>query len=356
MRKMILFLRVAIIFPWLVASDRLAAETTLGKFPLCEASSALLVDCPSGGGECLLVGDNEQGKELYLFPIQNKQLDADAQLAFNLHLGKDDEISDIEALAGLAADEILVFGSHSRTTRCEAEGKRRQFGKVSLSKSRTEVVDTLRSKILTCEHHFDDRAADASVKAACEAIDTADLLAGLIDKAVQGNELTKDAAKPLCNAVGAYNAEGAIAIHSTKGTDVWIGLRAPLLPAHPSRPEKKHLAILLHIEDLTAYTFDRVAFVDLGGRGVRDLSADGTSVWVIAGPPEDRAEPFELRRFPKAALNEIQVIDAEFIRNLPASSEGLAISGKTAYVVIDGDKGKGKVCKESARYEIVPLP
>jgi hypothetical protein len=110
------------------------------------------------------------------------------------------------------------------------------------------------------------------------------------------------------------------------------------------------------MQDPTAYTFDRVAFVDLGGRGVRDLSSDATSVWVIAGPPEDRTEPFELRRIRKSALDEAQVIDSEFIRALPPSSEGLAISGKTAYVVIDGDTGKDEVCKEPARYEIVSLP
>jgi hypothetical protein len=110
------------------------------------------------------------------------------------------------------------------------------------------------------------------------------------------------------------------------------------------------------MKDLTAYAFDRVAFLDLGGRGVRDLSSDATSIWVIAGPPEDRTEPFELRRIPKSALDEAQVIDSELIRALPSSSEGLAISGKTAYVVVDGDMGNDEVCKEPARYEIVSLP
>ena len=116
------------------------------------------------------------------------------------------------------------------------------------------------------------------------------------------------------------------------------------------------------MKDLTAYTFDRVAFVDLGGRGIRDLSSDATSIYVIAGPPEDRkepfdVEPFELRRFPKSALDKTEVIDSEFIQPLPPSSEGLAISGKTAYIVIDGDVGKDeKKCKEPAKYEILSLP
>ncbi len=173
---------------------------------------------------------------------------------------------------------------------------------------------------------------------------------------MKAGKVTEDVAKVRCDAVNAFNAEGAVAIHTPKGTGVWIGLRAPLLPVHPSQSGKKHLAILLHMKDPTVYTSDRVAFVDLGGRGVRDLSSDATSIWVIAGPPEDRTEPFELRRIRKSALDEAQVIESELIRALPPSSEGLAISGKTAYVVIDGDTGEGEVCKEPARVEIVSLP
>ncbi len=60
------------------------AEATLGRFPLCEASSALLVTCPGGDGECLLVGDNEQEKELYLFLVQDQKLNSDAQRGFGL--------------------------------------------------------------------------------------------------------------------------------------------------------------------------------------------------------------------------------------------------------------------------------
>ena len=361
--KRFAFLHFAIIFTALTISGRLAAEeaTTLGQYPLCEASAALLVACPPDGkGECLLVGDNEQKQKLYLFPIKDQKLDSNAQRIFDLPNGI--ELSDIEALAGTSGDKVLAFASHSRNTSCEIKPKRHQFGKVNLSKAKTEVVDTLQSKKVTCEHLFDNRVLDASMKAACEEIDTADLLATLIDDAVKaGTLLTEDTAKTPCNAVNAYNAEGAVAINTTKGADVWIGLRAPLLPAYPSQPEKKHLAILLHMKDLTAYTFDRVAFVDLGGRGVRDLSSDATSIWVIAGPPEDRTEPFELRRFPKSALDKAQMIDSEFIRALPPSSEGLAISGKTAFVVIDGDAGNDdqnalKVCKDPARYEILSLP
>ena len=345
-------LHFLIIFTALTVSDGLAAEATLGQYPLCEASAALLVACPGGKGECLLVSDNEQKKELYLFPVKDQKLDSDKQSTFDLHLQNGEEISDIEALAGISGDEILAFASHSRNTSCEGKKDRRQFGKVSLSKAETVIVDTLRSKKVTCEHLFGNRILDVSMKAACEAIDSADLKATQIDDDVQAKKLTKDDAKAPCNAVNAYNAEGAVTI----GTAVWIGLRAPLLAAHPSQPEKKDLAILLHMKNPTAYTFDRVVFVNLGGRGVRDLSSDATSIYVVAGPPEDRTEPFELRRFPKLALDKAQVIDSEFIRALPPSSEGLAISRKTAYVVIDGKTDKDGVCKKPAGYKIVPIP
>lgn len=357
-KKIFFPLHFAIIFTVLTVNDELlAAEATLGHYPLCEASAALLVACPDGNGECLLVGDNEQGKELYLFPVKDQKLDSGKQSAFDLHLKDGAEISDIEALVGVSGDQILAFASHSRDSKCEIDNMRHQYGKVSLSKANTAVVDTLLNKNVTCENLVDKKNLNASMKAACDTIDAADTKATLIDNDRKASTLTKaaakEAAKKSCNEVSAYNAEGAVVI----GNDVWIGLRAPLLPAHPSQSEKKNLAILLHMKDLTAYTFDRVAFLDLGGRGVRDLSSDATNIYVIAGPSEDRAEPFELRHFPKSALDKTDVINTELIQTLPSSSEGLAISGKTAFIVIDGDKGKnGQKCNEPAGYKIVSLP
>jgi hypothetical protein len=162
-------------------------------------------------------------------------------LTFELKLGSDKQkISDIEALAGVSGDKVLAFASYSRNTNCEIKPNRHKFGKVNMSKKTTEVVvETLPSNNFTCANLFAKRVADmdAPMKAACEAIDAADLLATLIDDAVQAKNLIKDkdSAEVPCNAVNAFNAEGAVAI----GTDVWIGLRAPLLPAHPSQPEKK---------------------------------------------------------------------------------------------------------------------
>lgn len=211
----------AIIFTALTVSDRLAAEETLGHFPLGEASAALLVTCPGGKGECLLVGDNEQGRELYLFPVKDQKLDSDKQSVFDLHLGNG-EISDVKALASVSSDEILVFASHSRDSKCEVEEKRHQFGKVSLSKAKTAVVDTLLGKKVTCEHLFGKQILDASMKAACDAIDTTDGKATRIDDDRKAKKLSKDDAKDSCNKVNAYNAEGAVAIAPPQRDDRYV--------------------------------------------------------------------------------------------------------------------------------------
>ena len=342
----------------LMAGGRGVYADVLGRFPLCEASSALLVKCPGAQGSCLLVGDNEQPSELYLFPVAGGKIDAGAQRNMDLNLSSDSELSDIEALAKISEDRIAAFGSHSRNSRCEKKGKRRQFGKIDLGTQKTVVVSTLRKKDLDCEHLFGKQRLDGAMKAACKAIDEAEKAATHIEDGVKAGALSEDKAKSLCDASGAYNAEGAVAIPTAAGTDVWIGLRSPLLSAHPTHPERGKLAILLHMNDSGAYGFDRVAFLDLGGRGIRDLSFEADSIWVIAGPAEDRSEPFQLRRFAVGDLKKAEIIDTERIQELPPSSEGLAVSGKTAYVVIDGDRGidESGTCRSPSGYVVVSLP
>lgn len=113
------------------------------------------------------------------------------------------------------------------------------------------------------------------------------------------------------------------------------------------------------MKDLKNYQFDKVAFLDLDGRGVRELTYYKNWVWVIAGPPEDKKEPFQHRRFSKDALKSDIVIETELIdNNLPSSSEGMAMSGNKAYVVIDGDLGKKgtKKCIEPSKYQVISLP
>lgn len=159
-------------------------------------------------------------------------------------------------------------------------------------------------------------------------------------------------------------AEGAVDIAAVGGTPtLWIGLRSPLLAAHPSQPERQDLALLLHLRDLDAYKFDGAAVLDLDGRGVRDLAmaADGW-VWLIAGPPQDLraddAEPFQLWRFRAADLRRDAIIRPKLVRDdLPTSSEGLALMGEQAIIVIDGDEGDGcgAGCGLASRYLVLDL-
>jgi hypothetical protein len=94
----------------------------------------------------------------------------------------------------------------------------------------------------------------------------------------------------------------------------------------------------------------------LAGRGIRELTVDGNWIWLIAGPPQDSEEPFQLLRFPVADLQPEAIIKPEFIMELPTSSEGLAIDGANAYIVIDGDTGdSNSACEKPGRYQVIPL-
>lgn len=341
-----------------------AAPSALGQHPLCEASAALIVDCPGGSGQCLLVGDNEERKSLFLFKIENGQVHTQPLEIVKLNLNTDAELSDIEALTVLPDGEIGVFASHSRKTNCKAEKNRRRFGIIEvLNPTSTEVV-VAATKRIGCDSIIEaDSKGDLLVQAVCETIDAVESQADTIEQAVENKTLDKAAAKNQCNEVLPYNAEGAVNLASTGTPDVWVGLRAPLLGKHPAEPEKKDLAILLHMKNQKSYVFDRVAVLDMGGRGVRDLAVSDGSVWVIAGPPEDLADgvtvPFELRRFPVDVLSRSDVIEPDLIApDLPTSSEGLALLSGQAIIVIDGDAGDDGAtqCAKSSGLIIRPVP
>jgi hypothetical protein len=322
-----------------------AAPSELGQHPLCEASAALIVPCPGGSGQYLLVGDNEQRQSLFLFKIENGQVQTQLQQRVKLNLDDDTELSDIEALTALPDGQIGVFASHSRNTNCEAKKNRRRFGVIDALSPATTDLSVVATKRIGCESIIDaDSKGDPLVQAVCDTIDDVESRADAIENGVKAKTLDEATAKRQCNEVMPYNAEGAVNLASTGNPDLWVGLRAPLLGKHPGDPGRKDLAILLHMKARKSYVFDRVALLDMGGRGVRDLAISDAWVWVIAGPPADVPEgvtvPFELRRFPADALSKTDVIEPERIDpDLPTSSEGLAVLGGQAIVVIDGDAG-----------------
>jgi hypothetical protein len=360
------------------------AQQPLGAFPMCEGSAATVIDCPDGSGRCLLVGDNEVRRALYAFRIGGADIDADGQQELRLNLDDDTELSDIEAMTVTADGRLLVFGSFSRKSDCDRSKKRQRFGIISdLRGSRPIDVDmkidrkddNKPKKKISCQRIFNKAVLETDLgEAICERIaetedQAKDVYAVLKDKEKRGEAVTEEdekKAKARCNEVLPYNAEGAVAIERNGSTEVWIGLRSPLLPAHPSDPERKQLAIVLHLKDLGGYVFDRAAVLDLDGRGVRELAVADGSVWVIAGPPEDLPDGdtetrFQLRRFPVDALADGGApIDTELVNpSLPVSSEGLAIVDGRAIVVIDGDQGKdpkAPACPTPSRYQVVDLP
>jgi len=331
------------------------AQQQLGDYPLCEASAALPIRCPGVHEPCLLVGDNEQPDKLFALPIR-----ADGHLQGlnqrELDLGGQ-EISDIEALTPGAAAQILIFGSHSRNTTCEDKDKRRRFASIRISGTRATDVQVVDSKKIKCQRLFDDRVrTDPALQAVCSAIDSAEDQAETVAKQLKAGSITEAEAKARCNEITPFNAEGAVAIPTALSSDFWIGLRAPLLAQHPHHPEDEQLALLLHLKDLTAYAFSGIAFLDLGGRGVRELAFRSGEVWVIAGPAPDQVEPFQLWRFAASQLSHGTIINPKLVATLPASAEGLAVTDQVAYVVIDGEADKGhKRCRRAAGYQVIAL-
>jgi hypothetical protein len=116
-----------------------ATPETLGKYPVCESSAVAKVTCPELGGNCLLVGDNEQKEDLFLYPVSSKRLDSNSQS----QLALEKKISDIEAIAKLDNNKVLLFGSHSRNSQCEIKENRQRFLQAKLSGNQLEMIGKL---------------------------------------------------------------------------------------------------------------------------------------------------------------------------------------------------------------------
>ena len=344
------------------------AQCVLGGQPPCEASAALVVDCPDGVGRCLLVGDNEVRTDLFLYRLDAGGRPVGAGQTLRLDLNSDHELSDIEALTRSADGKLLVFGSHSRKSNCDDPKKRRRIGVIEALDPQPIPVAVHESGKIKCDDLFiKDVRKELLIKAVCAVIERTEDDARAVAKDLGNNPTEPEEekkARERCNAITPYNAEGAVDIAAVGGTpNLWIGLRSPLLAAHPDDSRRRDLALLLHLHDLDTYSFDGVALLDLSGRGVRDLTIADGWVWLIAGPPQDLSdgavEPFQLRRFRAADLAPNAIIEPELVRDdLPTASEGLALLGDRAIIVIDGDQGEdcGGSCAIASRYLVLPLP
>lgn len=210
------------------------------------------------------------------------------------------------------------------------------------SATQTALSLVVESPEITAQRLFDaaDLVSNANLAAVGDAIDAAEAQA----RQAEGNESA-------CQQVQTFNAEGAVAFATETGApEVWIGLRSPVV-----RIAAENYAVLLRLANLQTYHFNAAAFLNLGGRGIRDMTLDADSIWGIAGGPADGQENFELWKMPRNALQPNAILTPELVRPLPAASEGLAIVEQTVYVLIDGNRGKGgDSCKESGKYMQFP--
>ena len=323
-----------------------AEPETLGEYPVCEPSAVVKVTCSEKKGNCLLVGDNEQNKSLFLYSFSSNALESSVQS----ELALDKKVSDIEAIAKLENNKVLVFGSHSRNSTCKIKDKRRRFLQAELSANQLQPIGTvvkypekdvkLQSKIL-----FDglDTSNNKILNAVSKAIDQAEEKA---DQAIDD--------KTACEDANAFNAEGAVTIPDNSSFKTWIGLRSPLVSL-----DAKNYAVLLQMANLDSYQFNAAALIDLDGKGIRELTFDNNSIWGIAGGPKDGEDNFVLWKLPSESVKPNAILKPEIVRELPLSSEGLAIIKDTAYVVIDGDTPKDESitkCKTSGQFIQFTLP
>ncbi len=264
--------------------------SSLGGYPVCEASAAITVPCPNATHGCLLVGDNEEVDRLFLYEIQQRDngihLHARREISLMAMVRpgakKAFKLSDIEALAKLPDGEILIFGSHSRNKNCKLKGKRRIFAQGRLEPDRMArgMVASVKTpeKKHSCKRLFKE-IDTPEVQSVCSAIRRTEIRAKRASELLEGSQ--REAA---CSVDPALNLEGAVAIGDDDGeARVWIGLRAPLVDGKA--------IILRQVIGRDSFSFDAVAFLDLDGLGIRELMHADGRVWGISGTTADSNHP-----------------------------------------------------------------
>ena len=275
---------------------------------------------------------------------------------FEIKLGNA-EVGDIEALV---QDEtgLLVIGSHSRKSDCTQDTK---HDRVAVARI---LRDPLRAELVASGQGWEDHLTGCdSTWLKLEDTQPGSLTGSLrraFCAAIATAEKAADAAagdKSQC-AGDVMNVEGAVAVPDTNGKPrIWLGLRAPLVG---------NRAVLLRVAPLGAtkqrLTFDDIATIDLGGKGIRELTISAGWIWGIAGCVPDCSEPSHLWRVKADALKSgAAITGVEFVQGgeLPPSAEGLVIqsAAKRAIVLVDGDKGEVKGhCATAAQQLTVTLP
>jgi len=300
---------------------------------LCEASAAL----PAPWDESLvLIADNERDDQLYVFTIDNGKL-AFKQVS---PMPAKQRPNDIEALARLGP-EVVVVGSHSRNSKCEEKENRQRLRRLARKPDGTlqETAPTLDSVAAW------DKAMEGGGEQCVTTLfaQPAPADAGLVCEALVAAEKEAANDKKRCKVL---NIEGAF---GTADGRLWLALRAPLVGNH---------AVLLRlVPGLAELRFDRIALLDLEGRGIRELVLAGKQLIGIAGPTLDADEPFFLFQADAPAVLKGGKPSVKILRrDLPTSSEGMLLRDGRAYVLVDGDAGDGDgPCKVPAGWYTVGL-
>jgi hypothetical protein len=340
----------------LVPGLALGKPIKLDRYPVCEASAAVTVPCADDPqASCIWVGDNEHEDTVFEYTANTKGKLTPTQ-RFEIPLG-DAEVGDIEALV---QDEtgLLVIGSHSRKRDCTKDTKHDRVAVVRLQR------DPLRAELVASGQGWEDHITKcASTWIPLEGVQPgarisrlrADFCAVIAAAEKAADTVAGDASQCVGDGI---NAEGAVAVPDSRTTSrIWLGLRAPLV---------NHRAVLLRVALPGAakqpLTFDGIATIDLGGKGIRELTFSNGWIWGIAGCVLDCNEPSRLWRVKADALTSgATITSVEFVKGgqLPASAEGLVVqsAAKRAIVLVDGDKGEEKGhCATRAEQLTVPLP
>jgi Protein of unknown function (DUF3616) len=340
----------------LVPRTALGRPLDLDRYPVCEASAAIEMPCVDDPKtSCIWVGDNEQEDKVFEYAA-----DANGKLTptkhFEIKLGKA-EVGDIEALV---QDEkgLLVIGSHSRKSDCTKDTK---HDRVAVARV---LRDPLHAEIVASGQGWEDRLTGCDstwIKLEdAQPGSVSDHLRSDFCAVIAAAEKAADAVagdKSQC-AGDVMNVEGAVAVPDASGNPrIWLGLRAPLAG---------NRAVLLRVAPLGTtkqrLTFDDIATIDLGGKGIRELTISEGWIWGIAGCVPDCSEPSHLWRVKADALKSgAPITGGEFVKGgeLPPSAEGLVIqsAAKRAIVLVDGDKGEVKGhCATAAQQLTVTLP
>lgn len=330
------------------------AEVALPEYPVCEASAAIEVACLAHRGKtCVWLADNEQPDHLFEYEVSEA-----GRLFPSEHwkIALDEDVDDIEAL--VEDDKgVLAIGSHGRNSKCEYKKKRVRVARIARDASTVQLAasdDAWQKNLTDCEQWIElgDAAAEAPARElrreACDAIMKAEI-------AAEEHAKKKDG-KPCPVTVTPFNLEGAVSVPEAGGRRIWVGLRAPVSGS------KAFLLRLVPLEGTSKQRirFDGIAAIDLGGKGIRELTTAGDDLWGIAGTPANSGDKSFLWTVAASALKSGATISAvkKVGDPLPATSEGLVVQPdeKRAIVIIDGGLDEDvAACDPPAKQLVVKL-